>query len=136
MKSRDMEKNEIFKCFSQYKLNKDEEKELRVWIKKVREIQALKRETVQKEDNYQYFKHLMLPLDYRKINADLQQQRGYKVDRECYKHKKELIARNLPQEEIEKQMEDYRNELNKKYGIRLKRVKNSVDEDLTFDHLN
>ncbi len=129
MQSRDMEKGEIFECINQFSLSKEENKELRAFIKKVTEIKSLRRETNQKENDYQYFKRLMLPSDYKKINSDLKQQREYKVDRECYKHETKLRTQGITQEEIEIELKKYRENLCKQYGLSAKGKRKNIVTD-------
>lgn len=130
MQNRNMSIEEFIDYAKQIKLSEQEKKEINSVLKKVVEIKNLRNETNQKKSNYNYFKRIMLPSDYTKINSDLKQQREYKVERERYKYEMKLKAQGITQEEIKAELEKYREKLYKQYGLSAKgRRKNIVTDE-------
>lgn len=120
MIDRDLEIKEFLQKAKSVKLKQEEIKEINSILEKVVEIKRLRDETKQKKVNYNYFKEIMLPSDYTKINRDLREQKKFKVARESRKLEKELISKGLSQEEIQEETEKYKEKLRKQYGLRTK----------------
>lgn len=120
MIDRDLEIKEFLQKAKSIKLRQEERKEINSILKKIVEIRELRDETKQKKSNYNYFKKIMLPSDYTKINRDLREQREFKVAREVRKLEKELIRQNKTQEEIDEEISKLREKLCKQYGLRTK----------------
>lgn len=118
MKSRDISLKDFIKNMKEIRISEEEEKEVNLLIRKTIEIERLRNETNQKKDNYNYFKIVMLPSDYKKIDNDLLEQRKYKVARETHKYLLELKEKGISEEQIKLKVEEYRQQLCKHYGIR------------------
>ena len=137
MIDRDLEIKEFLQKANSVKLRQEERKEINSILKKIVEIRELRDETKQKKSNYNYFKKIMLPSDYKKIDRDLREQREFKVAREVRKVEKELIRQNKTQEEIDEEINKLREKLCKQYGLRTKgKIKEMSDEeDLTLENI-
>lgn len=135
MQSRDIEKEDFFKKINELKFSEKEEKELKQILKQIQQINFLRNETSQKKNDYNYFKNIMLPSDYRRIYADLKEQVDFKVARETYKLEKQLKERGETQENIDKEIQDKKKEIYKHYKVRCKGIKLSLGEDATLDDI-
>ena len=137
MIDRDLEIKEFLQKANSVKLRQEERKEINSILKKIVEIRELRDETKQKKSNYNYFKKIMLPSDYKKIDRDLREQREFKVAREVRKVEKELIRQNKTQEEIDEEINKLREKLCKQYGLRTKgKIKEMSDEEeLTLENI-
>lgn len=139
MKNRDIKLSDFLEQIKNIKFNNSEEKEIKEIIAKVRGIKNLTHETKQRDDNYNYFKNLMLPSDYRKINSDYRKQLLYKIERETYKYSLDLKKYSLSEEEIITKIDKYKEDLCKQYGIKGKnkmKTKLIENEDLKLEDLN
>lgn len=135
MQSRDMEREDFLKKINELKFSEQEEKEIRQILIQIGQIDFLRRETKQKRDDYNYFKSIMLPSDYRRIKADLKEQVDFKVARETYKLEMQLKEKGETQENIDKEIQDRKKEIYKHYKVRFKGIKQSLEEDATLDDL-
>lgn len=136
MQSRDMKKEEFFANANQLVFSEKEEKELKQIMLQIGQIDFLRRQTCQKRNDYNYYKKIMLPSDYRKIRADLKEQVDFKVARETYKLETQLKEKGETQENIDKETQQLKEEIYKHYKIRLKGIKTSLEEEATMDYID
>lgn len=118
MQNREAEKDEFFRKINGLIFLEEEAKELRGILIQIEQINRLINETQQKRSDYNYFKKIMLPSDYRRIRADLTTQVDYKVQREIHQMRLQLQEKGKTKEEIYRQMKKTADDIYKYYKVR------------------
>lgn len=96
------------KYINLFKFSENDLEIINSYIRKVRQIILLKRETCQ-TSRTTYLRPIMLPEDYKNIDKALKTQKEFKLERMSKKYRETLEkAGNYTQEEIDKMVEKYK----------------------------